>query len=109
MGRDRSTGGGPRQRHREFSLTFVDGRYEAEVSTARVVLYSPAEDHPRRNPELRFTFRDRSILERLSPGDALAFRRNKGKVVVERKDRNWNPPVQSANPRYGELPPTGDE
>ncbi len=103
MKRDRSAGGGPRQRHREFTLTFLDGDFEAEVDTARVVLYVPAANHSRRNPEMRFTFRDRDILERLSEGDVLVFRREKGKVVVERCDPDWAPPNAEPGTRFGVL------
>lgn len=99
--RDRSAGGGPRQRHREFTLTYVDGDYQVEVDTARVVLYVPAAAHSRRNPEMRFTFRDRDVLERLSEGDMLEFRRERGEVVVERHDAGWVPDGVEPGTRFG--------
>lgn len=102
--RDRSPGGGPRQRHREFELTFLDGDERIEVDSARVVLYVPAADHPRKNPEMRFTFRSRGILSRLDGGDYLTFTRNdRGRIVVERHDPDWVAPGEEPGKRYGVL------
>ena len=102
--RDRSAGGGPRQRHREFSLTYIDGDEEIEVDTARVVLYVPGAEHARRNPEMRFTFRDRDILEALNEADVLEFRRGRGgKISVTRHGPDWAAPDGSTDVRYGEL------
>ena len=40
---------------------------------SRVIVYTPAPDQPRPNPEVRFTFHDRATLESLSAGDYLEF------------------------------------
>lgn len=43
------------------------------VKGARVIWYEPAPDHPRQNPDLRFTFRNREVLTSLEAGDVLEF------------------------------------
>ncbi|NTW28878.1 MAG: hypothetical protein HGA39_05880 [Coriobacteriia bacterium] len=72
------------QYERHMPLTFVDGEDVITVSDARAILYVPAPGHPRPNEELRFTFRDRAVLERLSRGDYLLFERANQGVVVTR-------------------------
>jgi HKD family nuclease len=62
---------------------FIDGTSRRNVSS-RVILYEPAPDHPRPNPELRFTFRDRDVLESLGAGDYLDFAWHNGELHVVR-------------------------
>jgi hypothetical protein len=82
---DRTDEGGARQYDRTFPLTFKDDGYQIEVEDARVILYEPAADHPRPNKELRFTFHDREILNRLRKDDVLVFQSLNDRIVVQRK------------------------
>jgi hypothetical protein len=85
---DDSALGGPRQSGVHFRLTFVDGAEVIDVADARAVLYEPAAGHKRRNIELRFTFRDRRVQDRLRAGDELVFTKNRsGDVTVSRCSR----------------------
>lgn len=78
--------GGAGQFDAAFALTFKDGAETIAVNDARAVLYVPAPHHPRQNKELRFTFRDRDVLTRLSSGDVLEFTKDDtGGIVVERR------------------------
>lgn len=43
------------------------------VADARVIWYEPAPNHKRQNVDLRFTFRNREVLESLQVGDILEF------------------------------------
>ena len=57
------------------------------VKGARVIWYQPAPSHPRQNPDLRFTFRDRGVLTSLKAGDVLEFIRtsmSSPALVIER-------------------------
>lgn len=86
--------GGPRQSARIIPLTFKDAGWERQCE-ARVILYEPALNHPRRNSEVRFTFRDREILARLSAGDYLVFENTGTVIVVSRQSpgsfpKPWN-------------------
>ena len=100
---DKSAGGGSRQRSCTFPLTYLNGEKEIEVPGARAMLYVPAEGHKRRNPELRFTFRNREILEEIDEGDFLVFTRLNGKIVVERKDPDWVAPGAKPGDKFGEI------
>jgi hypothetical protein len=96
---DETARGGPRRSGVRFPLTFVDGDDRIEVEDARAILYQPAADHPRQNIELRFTFRNRDVFDRLALDDALVFRRDEsGGITVERQ------PSGAMGPgRYGWL------
>lgn len=83
---DRTAEGGSRQYNRHFPVTFMDGSFRKEATDARVILYEPASTHARPNIELRFTFRDKEIFNRLSKDDVLVFRHVDGHIVVERRD-----------------------
>lgn len=50
-------------------------RQDVFAKNARAILYVPAPGHKRPNPELRFTFHNRGIFNRLSAGEVLVFRR----------------------------------
>ncbi len=101
--KDESAQGGPRQEHREFSVTFRDGDFVQIVQTGRVILYEPAKNHKRQNSEVRFTFRDREILTRLAEGDVLVFGYEGGGMVVERRENGWRPAGVPSNTRFGTL------
>lgn len=66
-------GGKGRQWDSTFRVDFTDGTFTQSVQ-ARCIVYEPETGHPRQNTEVRFTFRDRAILERLSVGDILIFK-----------------------------------
>jgi len=67
---------GARQRDVYFDVVFIDSaRKKHKVKNARAIIYVPSPYHPRPNQELRFTFRNRSVLNRLHKGDILQFRR----------------------------------
>jgi HKD family nuclease len=67
---------GARQGEVYFNVIYIDeGGRRRNVNGARLILYIPAPHHPRPNRELRFTFRNRTILEQLFLGDILEFRR----------------------------------
>lgn len=86
--KDESSEGGVRQSHRILPVIFRDrvtDDFSTRVESTRAVLYEPAEEHPRPNDELRFTFRNRDVFERLSKDDVLTFERDEqGMIVVER-------------------------
>ena len=69
-----------------FPVNFSDGTFTKRVPQARVILYEPAPHHPRPNREIRFTFHDREVFERLSPLDILVFTRLEDEYAVERRD-----------------------
>lgn len=96
--KDETEGSGIRQSAAYFTIRFVDGDFEKEVTTARVILYEPADYHPRTNDELRFTFRDREVFDRLEAGDILVFTSDVDDYRVERR------PQGSMGARYGRLP-----
>lgn len=100
---DNSATGGSRQRSCTFPLTYLNGEKEIEVPGARAMLYVPAQGHKRRNPELRFTFRNREILEEVDEGDILVFTRLNGRIVVERKDPDWVPPGAKPTDKFGQI------
>jgi hypothetical protein len=81
--KDESPTGGPRQLAAEFQVTFVDGAFSKTV-LARVIYYEPAITHPRPNAEIRFTFRDREVLGRLSADDVLRFESDGERYQVTR-------------------------
>lgn len=94
-----TSGRGSGQSGANFGLRFVEGDFTKDVSDARIVLYEPAPYHPRPNIELRFTFHDREVFERLSAGDILVFTRSaEGNYRVERR-----PEGSLGNGRFGEL------
>lgn len=101
---DNSASGGSRQRSATFPLTYISGDRVIDVEGARVILYVPAEGHARRNPEMRFTFRNRDILAEVDEGDVLVFSRRNGEVFVERHDPDWVAPGSKPTDRFGELP-----
>lgn len=70
---------GGRQADVFFNVTYI-GRDDVrrKVDNVRTIQYVPAPHHPRPNQELRFTFRNRSILEQLRAGDILEFRMTEG-------------------------------
>lgn len=82
---DGSATGGPSQSQAEFALEFRDGEFNKHVATGRVILYEPAANHARPNIELRFTFRDRDVFDRLNEDDVLVFSRADGAIIVERR------------------------
>ncbi len=85
--RDERSTGGVRQSHAEFPLTFQDGTFTKQVLTGRIILYEPAESHPRPNRELRFTFRDHPVFSRLRQDDVLVFRHaDDGGILVARRE-----------------------
>lgn len=82
---DKTAAGGSRQSDLELPCDFYDGAWNKRV-VARAILYEPAATHPRPNPELRFTFRDRDVLFRLTAGDYLEFGWGRsGRLVVNRR------------------------
>jgi hypothetical protein len=98
---DETATGGPRMSDADLTVLFRDGAYSTVVGTARVILYEPAANHPRQNSEVRFTFRDRELLTRLSADDVLAFSRNAaGEIVIERHGAGWLPAGVTGTPRY---------
>jgi hypothetical protein len=97
---DETATGGPRQSSIHFELDFTDGGWRKRVTDARVVLYEPAAYHPRPNIELRFTFRDRNVFDRLQADDILVFSRSNGSISVERRP----PGSLGAGARFGSLP-----
>jgi hypothetical protein len=99
--KDETATGGPREEDRWFPATFRDGGFEKRVENARVVFYVPAQAHRRKNNEVRFTFRDREILNRLSEDDVLVFGRENGEVVVTRQEPDWRPSGVPERTRYG--------
>lgn len=100
---DKSKGGGSRQRSAIFPLTYISGDRVIDVEGARVILYVPAEGHARRNPEIRFTFRNTDILQEVDEGDYLVFSRRGEDIFVERHDPDWVPPGGKSGDRFGEL------
>jgi hypothetical protein len=95
--KDETANGGVRQSASEFPVTFIQEQW-AHPANARVILYEPASDHPRPNPELRFTFRSIAIRDSLKPGDVLIFRATSSGVVVE-----WAPPGSKGGAQFGVL------
>jgi hypothetical protein len=69
-----------------FDVEFRDGAFTKRVDQARVILYEPAPHHARPNREIRFTFHDHEVFERLSPLDVLVFTEAGGEYSVERRD-----------------------
>lgn len=82
--RDETATGGPRQMARETPAVFHDGGW-TKSAFARVIYYEPARTHPRQNIDLRFTFRDREILSRLSADDYLVFEQDAFGLVITRR------------------------
>jgi HKD family nuclease len=69
--------GGGRTWEAELPVSFTSESAHLNVSTdARVIMYEPRTTHARPNTELRFTFRNRRILEALNHGDMLVFVRD---------------------------------
>lgn len=67
---------GAKQRDVYFDVVFIDSNSKKhKVKNSRAILYVPSPYHPRPNQELRFTFKDRSVLNLLRKGDILEFRR----------------------------------
>lgn len=100
---DKSQVGGSRQRSCVFPLTYLSRGREIAVEGARAILYVPAEGHARRNPELRFTFRNSDILHEIDEGDYLVFSRRGDDIFVERHDPDWVPPGGKPGDRFGEV------
>jgi hypothetical protein len=69
-----------------FDVDFKDGPFTKHVEQARVILYEPAPHQARPNAEIRFTFHDREVFERLAPLDVLVFTEHEGHYAVERRD-----------------------
>jgi len=91
---DKTALGGSRQLAAEVPTRFEDGTF-TKHAFARVIYYEPASSHPRQNIDLRFTFRDRDILTRLSVGDYLVFEQDQFGLVVTRRPQGsfpdrWN-------------------
>jgi hypothetical protein len=94
-----TSGRGSGQSGAHFALRFVDGDFTKDVPDARVVLYEPAPHHPRPNVELRFTFHDRQVFDRLSADDILVFTRSsEGAYRVERRQEG-----SLGNGRFGDV------
>lgn len=100
---DKSGSGGSRQRSCSFPLTYTSGDKVIETEASRAILYVPAEGHARRNPELRFTFRNSEILQEIDEGDILIFRREGEGIFVDRKDPDFVAPGAKPSDRFGEL------
>lgn len=100
---DKSATGGSRQRSCSFPLTYTSGDKVIQTEASRAILYVPAEGHKRRNPELRFTFRNSEILQEIDEGDVLVFSREGEDIYVERHDPDYVPPGAKPGERYGEL------
>ncbi|MFC3469038.1 phospholipase D family protein [Massilia oculi] len=81
---DKINDGGSRQSEVKFPAIFKDGKYSKDLADARFVLYEPAPNQKRKNPESRFTFHDREVFKRFSEGDVILFKTESGKVVIER-------------------------
>lgn len=77
---DRATGG-PLKEERNISGHFSSGAEIIEFQ-GRVILYTPAANHPRQNREIRFTFHNRAILKTLEAGHYLRFIRAGDVVTV---------------------------
>ncbi len=59
-----------------FNIIFISSNGEkTRIDKVRAINYVPAPTHPRPNQELRFTFRDREILEQLQESDILEFKK----------------------------------
>ena len=81
----------------------IDAANSQNADDARIILYMPADDHKRRNEELRFTFRVRKILEVLNAGDILEFHptgRAKPDMIVTRRAPSQQ---NQGKQRYGQL------
>lgn len=68
-----------------FAVHFADGAFSKDLPEARAILYEPAPHHPRPNREIRFTFHDREVFNRLMAGDVLVFSRDGDNYTVERR------------------------
>jgi hypothetical protein len=83
-----------------FAVEFRDGGYSTLV-TARLILYVPKPGHPRPNPDLRYTFRNREILEdHLHHRDILVFTKTPAGLIQV----NRQPPGSYGPPRFAWLP-----
>jgi HKD family nuclease len=59
-----------------YNIIFVDSDgKKTRINNVRTIHYFPAPTHPRPNDELRFTFRNRTIFNKLSEGDILEFKK----------------------------------
>jgi hypothetical protein len=59
-----------------FDIEFCEeGQPSVIVEGVRAIVYIPAPTHPRPNRELRFTFRNRGIFDKLREDDILEFQR----------------------------------
>lgn len=92
--RDDLLTGGARQSEALFPAKFRDGTFEKDLPAVRAILYEPKAAHPRRNVELRFTFRDRSVLDRFTAGDVIVFSHQAGTYTITRQ-----PPTAAPGPK----------
>jgi HKD family nuclease len=78
------------------------------IKMVRAILYIPSPTHPRPNRELRFTFHNRSILEKLEKDDILIFRRTDNPnawfdvVHLGKSTKRYNS-INLQNKRYGMI------
>ena len=82
----RTAGLGQGQSAAYFPVDFTDGAFSKNIPQTRVILYEPAPHHPRPNREIRFTFHDHEVFERLSPLDVLVFTETNGSYSIDRRD-----------------------
>lgn len=74
LGRLKPTRSGGKQRDAFFDVEYHQpNKVPTLVKGARVVWYEPSPDHPRKNPDLRFTFKNKDVLASLAIGDVLEF------------------------------------
>ena len=94
---DHTATGGSRQSEAVFAAKYIDGIKTKDLAETRIILYEPAANHPRPNPELRYTLLDKEIMSQLSEKDILEFSRDaQGLVVVRRR-----PPGSRSPGRWG--------
>lgn len=96
--KDETAQRGVRQSHAVFPATFIDGAFSAVLEDTRVILYEPAVDHPRQNIELRYTFHNREVLQRLFANDILIFTREDQRMRIEPRQ-----PDSMGAGRFGHL------
>jgi HKD family nuclease len=74
LGTLKNTTSGGKQGDVFFDVEYHEsGNQPRIVENARAIWYEPAPSHKRQNVDLRFTFRNREVLESLSAGDVLEF------------------------------------
>ncbi len=68
---------GSRQESKIFDIIFKDGdKDEIVINGVRIIKYIPAPNHPRKNVDLRFTFRNKGFIRKVwEVGDLLIFKK----------------------------------